>query len=439
MLIVHNERILDLLKSSYTLEDIQKIVAFLAGQHTFDFPTLATGLFPAAILDGDTAYTGYANVWVRDNIHIAHAHYVLGRVDAARTNAQALMTYFQKYKWRFERIIDAEADPQHPMNRPHIRFDGNNLKELVQTWPHAQNDALGYFLWFYCTLIGDHCINPTPVDVETLALFPLYFQAIQYWQDQDSGHWEETRKIEASSIGTVIAGLKSLKQLYKEPAFVCHRCQYQAQIVTPQLLDDLIVQGTTALEQILPAECIQPDLAQNRRYDAALLFLIYPLQIISDQIADQILADVLNNLKRGHGICRYLGDSYWFADYKQTLAQEKRTADFSNNMTTRDACLQAGEEAQWCIFDPIVSIIFGIKFQQTHQQQYLHAQIQHLNRSLGQLTGTESEFGAFKCPELYYLEAGKYVPSDATPLLWTQANVAIALKMMEQSLAIDHQ
>ena len=42
---------------------------------------------------------------------------------------------------------------------------------------------------------------------------PLYFQAIRYWQDEDSGHWEERRKIEASSIGAVVAGLRELRLL----------------------------------------------------------------------------------------------------------------------------------------------------------------------------------------------------------------------------------
>ncbi|MGH2413276.1 MAG: hypothetical protein ACRDEA_06220, partial [Microcystaceae cyanobacterium] len=60
--------------------------------------------------------------------------------------------------------------------------------------------------------------------------------------------------------------------------------------------------------------------------------------------------------------------------------------------------------------------------------------INTLHRSLGQLTGKDCPFGEFKCPELYYLQDGQYIPNDVTPLLWTQANLSIALKMMEQSL-----
>jgi phosphorylase kinase alpha/beta subunit len=50
---------------------------------------------------------------------------------------------------------------------------------------------------------------------------------------------------------------------------------------------------------------------------------------------------------------------------------------------------------------------------------------------LGQLTGEDCEAGEFKCPELYYMEDGKYIPNDSTPLLWTQANLRVALKKMD--------
>ncbi|MGO8880174.1 MAG: phosphorylase kinase, partial [Desulfomonilaceae bacterium] len=93
-----------------------------------------------------------------------------------------------------------------------------------------------------------------------------------------------------------------------------------------------------------------------------------------------------------------------------------------------------GQEAQWCIFDPIMSIIYGQKYQRYHRKEYLQQQVYYFNRSLGQLTGEDSPFGAFRCPELYYLEKGQYVPNDTVPLLWTQANLWMAFKIMKDSL-----
>jgi phosphorylase kinase alpha/beta subunit len=433
MLVVHNDRLRDFLRDSYSLEDIQRLYAFLQDNNTFRFPALENGLFPAALVSSDTDYTGYASVWVRDNIYLAYSHYIVGQADIAVRNVRTLMVYFQKFQGRFTAIIEGKVNPDRVMERPHIRFDGRTLTEINQEWEHAQNDALGYFLWFYCKLAREKLVDPQAQDLETLALFPLYFQAIRYWQDEDSGHWEEPRKIEASSIGVVIAGLKELKQLLAETYLTLH---YKDRSITFQFLDELIEEGTAALYNILPAECIQPE-PQARRYDAALVFLIYPLQVLQGEMAEQILADVIDNLQGDYGIRRYLGDSFWCRNYKDLSPEIRTTVSTEREQWLKEQGreLKVGEEAQWCIFDPIVSAIFGVKFKRTGKKEYLALQTQYFNRSLGQITGKDFEFGEFKCPELYYLENGRYAANDATPLLWTQANLRVAFKMMEKSLS----
>ena len=434
MLKINNQSLANYIKSDYELQDIQKIIAFLEEKKTFIFPILENGLFPAAAVNTDTEYTGYASVWVRDNIYLSYSHYVLGQIDVATRNISSLITYFQKFKGRFEGIIEGKVDPNNVMERPHIRFNGIKLEEINQQWNHAQNDALGYFIWLYCKLAHEELLKPTPKDLETLALFPFYFQAIEYWQDEDSGHWEEDRKIEASSIGVVVAGLKSLKLLLTDTKIAKH-CAYKDRLVTKELLDELISAGKAALNKILPAECIQIS-PKNRKYDAALLFLIYPLQVEEIENSDEILQQVINNLQGYYGIRRYLRDSFWCRDY-QDIPEEIRTTISSEReqwFKDNDRELKEGEEAQWCIFDPIVSAIFGLKFQNNRQEEDLKQQIKYLNRSLGQITGKDCKLGEFKCPELYYLQNGNYIPNDATPLLWTQANLRVALKVMEDSL-----
>lgn len=434
MRIINNKKLLKLIRFRYDLSGIQGISDFLTSRETFNFSPLQNGLFPAAIVGTETEYTGYANVWVRDNIFLAYSHYFVDQTDAAAKTLNCLAAYFKKHKARFEGIIEGTAEPQNEMERPHIRFDGRNLEEIDQEWNHAQNDALGYFLWFYCKLAGEKLLKPQPDDLQTLALFPLYFQAICYWKDEDSGHWEEDGKIEASSIGAVIAGLKQLKRLLTDTR-LASLCRHRDKPVTAEFLEELIERGTASLASILPSECIQPA-PQQRRYDAALLFLIHPLHVVEDEMADQILKDVIDNLQGDYGISRYLGDSFWCRDYKDIPEEIRTTVSSTREQWFKENGreLKIGEEAQWCIFDPIVSAIFGLTFQKTRQKEYLERQTHHLNRSLGQLTGEGCPFGEFKCPELYYLQKGRYVPNDATPLLWAQANLRIALKMMEESL-----
>ena len=424
---IHCDQLKDLIQARYTPATFHRLQTQLHQWGTLDFPRLGNGLFPAAVVTAETAYTGYDCVWVRDTVHIAHAHYQMGHFKQAGQAMTTLMVHFQHQRSRFEAIVTGAISPKVLYQRPAIKFIGETLAPLSDPWPHAQNDALGYFLWFYCELLQSGQLPPSPTDLSTLALFPPYLQTIEYWQDADHGHWEEAAKVEASSIGAVLAGLRSL-QAWLATVPAAHRAI--SQWFDAAQIQGLIDRGTTALHEILPAESQSPP----RAYDSALLFLIYPLQEVGGVLADTLLHNVLTHLKGSHGIKRYLGDSYWCADYKQKLAAEMRTADFSDAIADRDRLLTPGEEAQWCLFDPIVSAIFGQRFQRQGNPEDLSQQTHYLNRALGQITGEQGAAPAYRCPELYYLEQGQYVPNDNVPLLWTQANLAIALQMMATNL-----
>jgi phosphorylase kinase alpha/beta subunit len=428
MIVIHHDEIGQRLKARYGVDDIDNLLAFLDARGALDFFPLPTGLYPAAGIDPKAASrSGYGNVWVRDNIYVALALRAAGRTKEASAAVKGLAAFFSRYHVRFEAIVEGRGDSKSPMSRPQVRFDGLSLLEIPARWAHAQNDALGYFLWMYCLLAREGSLAP---DGDLLALFALYFEAVHYWEDEDSGHWEERRKIEASSIGAVVAGLIGLRELL---AIGLSPPKAGGEAVNPAFLDTLISRGEEALASILPAECIQPDPRKYRRYDSALLFLIYPLDVVDGPMEETILEDVRLNLQGDYGIRRYLGDSYWTADYKEKLPAEELTADVSERQEERDALARPGEEAQWCIFDPIISIIFGRRYLRSGDLADLEGQVLHLNRSLGQMTGPECPQGELRCPEAYYLEHGRYVPNDHVPLLWTQANLRLALLAMRQS------
>ena len=411
---------------STTPADIDVIVEFLKQQGTFNFPTLSTGLFSAAAAENpEFRLTGYQNVWVRDNIHVAHAHWVIGETQTATKCLESFMQFYMKYRNRFVDVIEGKADPAVAQNRPHIRFDGNTLTENDEQWAHAQNDALGYLLWLTCKLLRSGDMTADDDRLDLFSLMVRYFEKIKYWQDEDSGHWEETKKIEASSIGPVVAGLMQLQAWLNESG-------NQLENVDSTTLSKLIEKGENALEEILPAECIQPDPAQNRRYDAALLFLAYPLEIVDDEMTAQIAEDVRNHLMGPIGIHRYKGDSYWCANYRELLSADKRTTDYSDDTSARDALLNEGEEAQWCIFDPILSVIYGQRYLKTGLDEDRNLQVEHLRRSLAQLTNSLYQFPEYRCPESYFIEKDEWVPNDICPLLWTQANLLLALHWMKK-------
>ncbi len=424
----------DWIRSDSSAADIDSIVSFLNEQGTFQFPALPNGLFSAALGDGgDFALTGYANIWVRDNIHIAHAHWVIGDRPAAVKTVRTLIDFYRKYQFRFADNIEGRADANDPMQRPHIRFCGTDLTELPEKWSHAQNDALGYWLWLTSKLAiaGDLILESS--DVAVLIDLLRYWKKIQYWQDEDSGHWEESRKVAMSSIGVAVGGLREFREWLATPPGDLARTLFpQVDSLATELWDA----GIRTLGKNLPHESGPSGLETDRPFDSALLFLMYPIDLWDGEVREEILNNVRTHLLGQYGIRRYLGDSYWCADYKTLLAADERTADFSDNLGARDQLLKPGLEAQWCIFDPILSVIYGRRFQRTGKEADREQQLFHMQRSLSQMTTAESRFGAYRCPESYFCENGVYVSNDITPLLWTQANLRLALHFMRETLRV---
>ncbi|MEY4186667.1 MAG: hypothetical protein RIT02_1701 [Planctomycetota bacterium] len=414
---------------------VRSLREFLCAQGTLDFPASTGGLYAAAAGTGaDFEVSGYRSVWVRDNMQIAWALY---RADHQATAAvRCVLTiaeFYRRHQRRFVEIIAGTADAQDPMNRPHIRFNGSDLTELPEKWAHAQNDALGYFLWLTGRLAIDGHLPPSHMPWDVLGLLLQYWQRIEVWQDEDSGHWEEVRKVAASSIGCALAGLETLATLLQTNRQMLQAAD--AGGVSMSVLQLLQRECRAALLGILPAECIQSDPAKQRRFDAALLFLIWPLDIVGERaLEDRIIDDVRTQLLGPHGIRRYPGDSYWCADYRQLLSADERTVDFSDNLDARDRLLRPGLEAQWCIFDPILSCIFGRRYQRGGNAADLQQQLWHANRSLQQLTTADCRFPPYRCPESWFCERGEWIPNDITPLLWTQANLLQALQLLEENL-----
>ena len=417
-----------------TAADFERLREGLRRAGAFDFPCYASGLYPAVGTGSlREATSGYTNVWVRDNIHVAYALLRDGQTQRAARVARQLARYFRAHSRRFRQGILRPRLFRDPMQRPHIRFNGSTLKELPVEWSHAQNDAMGYFLWFYCLLIDEGVIPIAEVDRGLLSLFVLFFKSIRYWQDEDSGHWEEIRKVAASSIGTVVAALERLDRLLTRETVVLRK-ERGLPRVDARMVRRLKRQGETALSGILPDECLQRHEQKRRRYDAATLFLIYPLQVVDAETADAIVDAVTGSLQGVVGIKRYLRDSYWAADFRERVLDSERTADYSCDQSKRDTLHKHGREAQWCIFDPIVSIIYGRRFRQTGRARDRTRQRHYLLRALAQLTDDQGDYLPLRCPELYFLEEGRFVPNDHTPLLWTQANLLSALHEMVLTL-----
>ncbi len=430
--LVHSAKVAPLLRARHDGDSLAAIERQLTAFGVFELPALPTGLYAAVARPvAGSEQLNYRACWVRDSVHVAAVAWEAGDLAAAGRAARALAGWFLLQGPRFDAHIEGRADPDDSMQRPHVRLDGQRLAEIDAWWPHIQNDALGYGLWFLsrAALAGLH-----PLDAGLAAVlrrFPRYFAARRFWEEADSGHWEERRQRSSSSIGTVTAGLVALRGLAR---------------ARPELDDGgltalcarLIEAGRAALAAALPGESVgHADPRADRRADAATLFLCWPLRVVGAEQTQAIVQRVGSELLGPWGVRRYVGDSYWMAGYKRLFDEETRTSGFRET-AQRDAFLVPGTEAQWCLFDPVLSVIHGQRWLASGDPAARAAQEHHFNRALGQITGAQSPFGEGLCPESYWQpdpeDAGRRQPNDATPLLWTQALLGSAFRALRAGL-----
>ncbi len=399
--------------------DANKILDILQSSGSLPFPAYSSGLFPASALSQTLAQeTGYGFAWIRDNCHIANALWQNGDTESAVRAAMSILEIFQQNRDKLDGIARGIFDPEDVMMRPPARVVGDTLAATGK-WANAQNDAIGYALWFLSRLVDQKILEVTEADRSVLAAIVRYLDALSYWKDNDNGHWEEARKNNASSIGAVLAGLEALE----------HSRVFSSDTDTSSTVTRLIDSGRKRLNEILPNESISPT-GLERRYDAALLFLVEPLRVVTDEQAHQIVADISENLLNHIGIARYPGDSYWSPDYRQHFGLGARTADFSEHSQDRDNFSQIGSEAQWTLFDSLLSVYWGRVFEHSHEPSAQQKQLWHLERSLAQFIDDPTRPGAWQLPEAYCLENGEWIANDEVPLLWSQANLLLALRQM---------
>ncbi|MGA8224240.1 MAG: glycoside hydrolase family 15 protein [Candidatus Acidiferrales bacterium] len=376
------------------------------------------GIYTASASQTSDSASGYQNAWLRDNVLVAFSRWETGRRDSALETLRGLEKFLESQASKMEAIIAKPARKENIQRRPHVRFNARTLGELPESWAHAQNDALADVVWLRFLMANENrdkaSFDLTSDELDLFRLFPLYFKAIEYWKDRDSGAWEEARKVNSSSVGTVVAALTEIERYLHD--------RKQTKGFNLRTLEKLIALGRRTLNEQLPFE--SPPI---RRIDSALLLLVYPLRVLQEKEAAQMIVSLVRaRLEGPYGIRRYVGDSYFCQDYDQWFPPEMRSADFSSRSDVRDEFLQPGREAQWCLFDSLLSAIYSYDLLQDSAAPF-ERQLYHFNRAIGQITPEG------QCPELYYLRHGNYFTNDNTPLAWAQANLAIALHRLEQA------
>ena len=398
----HDQQLSEFVGAGRSAREIRE---YLTNHGCFIFTQLPSGLFPAIRTDAEKDETGYADAWLRDSACIALNLWHSGERELATRAGEGVLT-------ALGHSADAlrSATTGAEVRRPMVRFHGANAEPL-QDWPNAQNDALGYAMCLIGTLVRAEVLRLFEQQVELLDSLVGYLGAIEYWRDEDSGHWEEAAKCGASSIGAVVAGLQAIRSVASDAA----------------LVDELIFKGRQALAELLPNESRTP--GQERDADGAVLFLVAPLQVVEGEVAEQVVQLVQRDLVGEIGVKRYVGDSYWAPDYRDHFQMGDRAADFTNRMDERAAFLKPGLEAQWSLFDPMLAVYYAKQFQQTGDAKHAAEAQRYLSRSLGQILNDQ---GDLKMPEAYFYERDAWVPNDHSGLLWSESGLLYALSVFEE-------
>lgn len=323
------------------------------------------GVFTASI-DG----TFYDKAWLRDIYFITMGFLETGDVETTQKAAKAFLSVFIKHKDKINWACVHK--PHYAWQYIHARFHPETFEEYWEEWGNSQNDAVGEVLNLLVTLekLGVGVVE-TVEEREIVQKIIDYLVNLKYWEDTDNGIWEENLEIHASSIGSVVAALKKANEL--------------DWLSVP---DVAIERGEHALRALLPRESL------TKFCDLALLSLIYPFAVTTEEETKEILRNVEYHLVKDKGVIRYKLDRY-----------------FNNNIDGYS------EEAEWCFGLSWLAVIYAERGEKEKAYYWLR-------RAKGAVTSVG------KIPELYYSHTEK--PNNNTPLGWAESMYVVALQKVKE-------
>lgn len=329
-----------------------------------------TGLFTASASD---VKTGYNKAWLRDIYFMTLGFKHTGEMEVVKDAARALLKILAKHK---EKIVWAVNNkPYETWQHIHARYNPETFDEYWEEWGNKQNDAVGEVLYLIaeCEITGNSVVE-NDEDKELIQILVNYLNTIEYWHDADSGIWEENQEVRASSIGAVVRALKTVEKI--------------SYITIPE---GMIQKGEIALRSLLPRE------TTNRFCDLALLTLIFPFEVTTEEETKKILENVEYFLTRDMGVIRYRNDRYY-----------NRNVDGYS------------EEAEWSMGLAWLAIIYAKMGNLEKAKDYLDRSEKTVNKD-----------GLI--PELWYSHTQE--SNDNIPLGWAESMHVVALVSVRDLIA----
>ncbi|MBP9866749.1 MAG: hypothetical protein KBC41_01585 [Candidatus Pacebacteria bacterium] len=330
-----------------------------------------TGLFTASASD---VTTGYNKAWLRDIYFMTLGFKYTGEWNVVQDAARALLKILALHKDKITWAVNNK--PFETWQYIHARYNPETFEEYWEEWGNKQNDAVGEVLYLICDCeLSGYSVLETEEDKQLVQMLVNYLNAIEYWHDADSGIWEENQEMRASSIGSVVRALSTAKQL--------------PFILIP---DDAIEKGNQALRSLLPRE------TSTRFCDLALLTLIFPFEVTTEEETKTILSNVEYFLTRDMGVIRYRNDRYY---------NKNKIDGYS-------------EEAEWSMGLAWLAIIYAKRGDLEKAKYYLERSEKTVNKD-----------GLI--PELWYSHTEE--SNDNIPLGWAESMHVVALVCVKDLIA----
>ena len=323
----------------------------------------APGIFTAS---AHSVGTGYDKAWLRDIYFIVLSFLEANELETVKRSARSLLDVFIKHKDKISWAT--ENKPHETWQYIHARFHPETFEEFWEEWGNRQHDAVGEILNLICELeLIDEGIVESDEDKEMVQKIIDYLVNVEYWHDPDNGIWEENLEVHASSVGSVVAALKKA-----------------GRIEWLNVPGSAIEKGEWVLRELLPRE------SAEKFADLALMTLIYPFAVTTEEETREILRNVEYHLTRDKGVIRYKNDRYY----------NHNDDGYS-------------EEAEWCFGLSWLSIIYAELGDRNKAEQYLMKAHNAIDTAKGTV------------PELYYSHTSQ--PNDNNPLGWAESMYVIAL------------
>jgi GH15 family glucan-1,4-alpha-glucosidase len=322
-----------------------------------------SGLFAAS---KKSVNTGYDKAWLRDNFYECLAFEKLGQWDVVKKTYRAILDIIIKHEYKIDWAI--KHKPQHRYQYIHARFNPKTFDEFWEDWGNKQNDSIGAILFKIGKLehVKGQKILETKKDKEIIQKLVYYLQSIKYWDDKDSGMWEEDEEVHASSVGACVAGLKMIDNY--------------TDIHVPK---ELIKAGEIKLRKLLPRE------SKKKFVDLALLSLIWPYNVVTNKERAFILKNITYHLEKKMGVIRYKNDYYY----------NKNEDGYS-------------EEAEWTFGFSWLAIIY-------EKMGYWDKAIEYIEKARKTINSSG------EIPELYF--SNSPIHNDNSPLGWSESLFIVAL------------